>query len=192
MKRTRQLLQNGLRELLQQKPLHEILVQEIADAATVNRATFYDHYTDKLDLFNSLIGADFEKLLEQRKICFDGGCFSSLNTIVLAVGDFLQHLHNDHATCTQKASSEPLIDAAITLAVRKLVLKGLEKQARQSALPREVAAAMAAGAIYAAVKECLSTTNWQVDEKTLASIAPLIRPVLEQGAPPPGAQHVGV
>src|SRR5215472_14064182 len=37
-KRTRKLLQDALRELLQEKPFEEILVQDIAEAATVNRA----------------------------------------------------------------------------------------------------------------------------------------------------------
>ncbi len=53
-RRTRQRLQDALRKLLGEKPLDEILIQDVADAAEVNRATFYDHYSDKFDLFNGL------------------------------------------------------------------------------------------------------------------------------------------
>ena len=53
-KRTRKLLQDALWTLLQEKPFEEILVQDITDVATLNRATFYDHYTDKFALFDSI------------------------------------------------------------------------------------------------------------------------------------------
>src|ERR1700736_6545592 len=58
MSRARQLLQEGLRKLLQTKRLDEILVQDITDAATVNRATFYDHYSDKFAIFEAMIAGD--------------------------------------------------------------------------------------------------------------------------------------
>jgi AcrR family transcriptional regulator len=58
MRRTRQLLQEALRKLLQTKRLDEILVQDITDAATVNRATFYDHYSDKFAIFEAMIAGD--------------------------------------------------------------------------------------------------------------------------------------
>lgn len=179
MKRTRQLLQDGLRKLLRQKPLDEIFVQDIAEAATVNRATFYDHYADKFELFNSLIAADFQKLLEQRNVFLDGSCVSGLGAVVLAVGDYLQQLHRDHAACTRPESSGPVIDAAITLAIRNIVLDGLEKQSPPLTLPRDVAASLVSGAIYGAVKQWLSKKNWRADEEDLLSVVPLVLPLLE-------------
>jgi hypothetical protein len=44
VRRTRQLLQKALQKMLQQKEFEEISVQDITEAATVNRATFYDHF----------------------------------------------------------------------------------------------------------------------------------------------------
>jgi hypothetical protein len=52
IRRTRQLLHRALRTLLQSRSFDELSVQDIADEATVNRATFYDHYTDKSALFS--------------------------------------------------------------------------------------------------------------------------------------------
>ncbi|HEU0141531.1 MAG TPA: TetR/AcrR family transcriptional regulator [Bryobacteraceae bacterium] len=162
----------------------EILVQDITDTATVNRATFYDHYSDKFELFNSLVGADFQNLLEERNVCLDENCSSGLSAIVLAVGDYLQGLHRDHAACTRQTSSGPLIDAAVTLAIRRIVLQGLKKQAGRFPVPREVTASLVSGAIYGAVKEWLSKTHWQVDEAALLSLVQPILPLLERNAAP--------
>lgn len=181
MKRTRRLLQDGLRNLLRQKPLEEILVQDITDAATVNRATFYDHYSDKFDLFNALIAADFQELLQERSVCLEEPCFSGLAAIMLAVGDYLERLHQDQAACTRQASSGPLIDAAVTLAIRRVVVEGLEKRVGSS-IPSEVVASLASGAIYGAVKESLSRKNWQADESALLALVHFILPILEQRA----------
>ena len=48
IRRTRKLLQGALGALMQSKSFDEISVQDITEAATVNRATFYDHYNDNL------------------------------------------------------------------------------------------------------------------------------------------------
>lgn len=44
--RTRGLLQEALLVLAQEKPFTEITVADVADRATVNRSTFYQHYPD--------------------------------------------------------------------------------------------------------------------------------------------------
>ena len=54
IRRTRQLLQQALLELLQKKRFEEISVQDISAVSTINRATFYAHYTDKFALLESL------------------------------------------------------------------------------------------------------------------------------------------
>ena len=45
--RSRQMLMEALARLLDRKEFDGISVQEIADEATLNRATFYLHYADK-------------------------------------------------------------------------------------------------------------------------------------------------
>src|SRR3954447_314289 len=63
--RTRRLLQDALLSLAREQSLDEISVADIADRATVNRSTFYQHYPDKetlladaLDAQAALAGAD--------------------------------------------------------------------------------------------------------------------------------------
>ena len=57
VRRTRQLLQQALDKLLQTKDFENISVQDIAEAATVNRATFYDHFADKFALLEYSVAA---------------------------------------------------------------------------------------------------------------------------------------
>jgi AcrR family transcriptional regulator len=46
IRRARLLLQQALEKLLEKEDFERISVQDIAEIATVNRVTCYDHYTD--------------------------------------------------------------------------------------------------------------------------------------------------
>ena len=52
--KTRRAITNALAELLSEKELRSITVQEIADIADVNRVTFYKHYLDIYDLYDRM------------------------------------------------------------------------------------------------------------------------------------------
>jgi len=66
VRRTRQLLLQAFFELLSTKDFAAISVQDIAEKATVNRATFYDHFPDKLALLDYTIEDQFQQLLRGR------------------------------------------------------------------------------------------------------------------------------
>lgn len=55
VKRTRQAIRDALISLIHEKNFDSITVQDIAEKATVNRATFYSHYYDKYDLLDKSI-----------------------------------------------------------------------------------------------------------------------------------------
>ena len=52
--KTQKALRDALAQLLTEKQLHKVTVQEIADLAEVNRVTFYKHYLDVYDLYEKL------------------------------------------------------------------------------------------------------------------------------------------
>ena len=52
--KTRRAITNALAELLAEKELRKITVQEISDTADVNRVTFYKHYLDIYDLYDKM------------------------------------------------------------------------------------------------------------------------------------------
>src|SRR5580765_5151767 len=86
IRRTRQLMQQALEKLLEKKEFDEISVQDIADGATINRATFYDHYADKFSLLECMVGSRFHDLLAERDLQFDATCcHSALVAIVMAL-----------------------------------------------------------------------------------------------------------
>lgn len=67
VKRTRKLITQAFFALLRSKKFEKISIQEIADSAMINRATFYAHYADKQDLYDSLIDdflTDFVEVLD--------------------------------------------------------------------------------------------------------------------------------
>ena len=62
VRRTRDRLGDALVEILLEKPLDEISVQEILDRAGVSRSTFYSHFRDTNDLFLSDVDDFFEAM----------------------------------------------------------------------------------------------------------------------------------
>lgn len=52
--RTQAAIRNAFAEILTEKELHKITVQELADRADVGRATFYKHYLDIYDLYEKI------------------------------------------------------------------------------------------------------------------------------------------
>src|ERR1700682_4041494 len=86
--RSRRMLMEALVRLLIKKEFEDISVQEIADEATLNRATFYLHYADKNALLQAMTGARFRDLLQRRAITFTD-CHGALRAIALGVCDYL-------------------------------------------------------------------------------------------------------
>lgn len=71
VKRTRKLISQAFFTLLRKKKFEKISIQEIADSAMINRATFYAHYADKQDLYDSLIDqflASFTGILDEQNL----------------------------------------------------------------------------------------------------------------------------
>src|SRR6202795_1015175 len=86
--RSRRMLMEALARLLTQKEFEDISIQEIADEATLNRATFYLHYPDKNALLQAMTATRFRDLIERRAISFTN-CDGALRAIALGVCDYL-------------------------------------------------------------------------------------------------------
>ena len=63
--RTQKLIRDALNSLIEEKSFEAISVQDIAERATVNRATFYAHFTDKFALLNTIVREDVAALLAE-------------------------------------------------------------------------------------------------------------------------------
>lgn len=64
--RTRQLLRGALLTLIRERGFDALTVQDIADRATLNRATFYLHYADKYDLLTQIVRETLDEVAALR------------------------------------------------------------------------------------------------------------------------------
>ena len=111
VKRTRQLIQKAFFELLTEKDIGSISIQEITDRATVNRATFYAHFPDKYALLDSIIREMFQQGLAQRLPPAPIWNVENLRALVRATFGFLEEFHHD---CKPSAQAfDPMVERAI-------------------------------------------------------------------------------
>ncbi|HKO19121.1 MAG TPA: TetR family transcriptional regulator [Acidobacteriaceae bacterium] len=173
IRRTRLALQQALAKLLQDKEFEKISVQDITEAATVNRATFYDHYTDKFALLECMVGTRFEELLEARGIRFDSGCSHALKGIVTGVCDYVATAPG--AECTRQL---PHMEAAVIAVVRNMLLYGFRKHQRVEGVSPEMMASTLSWAIYGAAKEWVRTQERPPVEQAVNDIVRLVEPLM--------------
>jgi AcrR family transcriptional regulator len=177
IRRTRKLLQGALGTLMQSKSFDEISVQDITEAATVNRATFYDHYTDKYALLEAMIAGGFHELLYERGLRYQTGCPGALSAIIQATCDYLTQAQS-RGVCERQTAFEPLMDAAIVAAIQRLLMEGLER-AKPSAPDPEMTAAVASWAIAGGVKQWLSPPDRPPAEVFVPQLLQLVLPMLD-------------
>lgn len=186
IRRTRQLLQGTLQTLMKTKRFDEISVQDITEAATLNRATFYDHYTDKFALLEAMVAGGFHRLLHERQVVFDGSCGEAVGALVHAACDYMMQAHSG-GDCDRQSAFQPLMDAAMISAIQRVLMQGMPSETPPG-LSAEMIAASAAGAVFGAVRQWAMTAERPPAEAIVTPVAALILPMLEQtGAlrPPP-------
>jgi AcrR family transcriptional regulator len=184
IRRTRELLQQALGKLLETKEFENISVQDITDAATVNRATFYAHYPDKFALLECLVAARFHALLTDRGIVFNGTCSGALLGIILGVCDYLAQTPG--VSCERQRQLEPHLESAVVSVVRRMILDGTRRH--PTPVSPEMLAATASWAIYGAAKEWLHAPNRPPSDHIAPTILHLVAPILLGQTPP--AQHL--
>ena len=176
IRRTRKLLQNALEKLLTQKDFEQISVQDIAEAATVNRVTFYGHYTDKFALLECVVASRFQELLARRDIKFDGTCSSALTGIVLAVCDYLAG--SPGLDSDRQRLMEPHLESAVIAVVRRMVLEGLKRHPTERPIPPEMVAAIFSWAVYGAAQEWVRMPDRPSSEEIVGPLVTLVSPLL--------------
>lgn len=168
------MLQEAIEKLLETREFEQISVQDIAEAATVNRATFYDHYTDKYALLECMVGSRFHELLAEREVEFDGTCGSALTALVLAVSEYLTRLKGPEGT----RQLAPHMESAMIAVVRRILLGGLKERGPRSGVAPEMIAAAASWAIYGAVKEWAQSPDRAAPEELAQTVMTLVSPIL--------------
>jgi AcrR family transcriptional regulator len=190
IRRTRQLLLDALKRLLQEKEFDKISIQDITEAATLNRATFYAHYPDKFALLEQLIRVSFLELLAQRKVRYDGTCSLAFQAMILAVCDYLADLQStaQKSLSSNQHQFEPFVEATVIDQLRQILLQGAREHPpdnpTEQTIPKEMIAATASWAIYGAAKQWVNTANRVPAEDFVAVAVNLVQPIILAGATP--------
>jgi AcrR family transcriptional regulator len=124
IRRTRQMLFQAFRDLLEEKTFDQISVQDLAERSTLNRATFYDHFSDKFALLEAMIGERFRALIEARMAGGEATCEPSLRRLVLATCDFLAEVSSG---CQKhQRQFEPFVESRVKAILCDVLLRGLK------------------------------------------------------------------
>jgi AcrR family transcriptional regulator len=169
--RTRRMLMESLAKLLARKEFDDISIQEIADEATVNRATFYLHYPDKNALLQAMTATRFRDLIARRGLSFTN-CDSALRAIALGVCDYLA----DITGCPGQLTKMPLEDSIIPV-VEGMFREGADRHEIAPGTDPGLLATTAAWAIFGAARRWYQTPDRIPAEEMAARIEAMVKPV---------------
>jgi AcrR family transcriptional regulator len=170
--RSRRMLMDALERLLKKKEFEDISVQEIADDATLNRATFYLHYPDKNALLQAMAESRFRDLIERRSITLTD-CNGALRAIALGVCDYLA----ETTGCPSQLARIPL-EGSIIPVVEDMFKEGLAHHGMAPNADAALLATTAAWAVFGAARRWFQTSNRIPAEEMAARIETMVSPVL--------------
>jgi AcrR family transcriptional regulator len=162
---------DALAKLLTRKEFEQISVQDIADQATLNRATFYLHYQDKAALLQAMTEFRFRELVNRRGISFSN-CDEALRAIALGVCDYLTEITD----CPVKGALIPLEGSVIPV-VAGMFREGIESHGPVPGLDAGLIATTAAWAVFGAAQRWFQTSERIPAEEMAAKIETLVKPL---------------
>lgn len=155
IRRTHQRLGSALVELIQEKPMDEVTVQEVLDRASVGRSTFYLHFRDKNDLWLSQL----EQFLEIMSTMLTVRKEKSLR--VVPVAEMFAHIGEQkklYRAMVDAGSLDAFFDLAQDYFARGIKQRLLES-GRLGKLPQRELSIRA----YALAGSLLSLLQWWID-----------------------------
>ena len=170
--RSRRMLMEALASLLTKKEFEDISVQEIADEATLNRATFYLHYPDKNALLQAMTEVRFRDLIERRSITFTD-CNGALRAIALGVCDYLAE-----STGCPTQLSRMALEGSIIPIVEDMFKEGLAHHGMAPGADASLPATTAAWAVFGAARRWFQSPNRVPAEEMAARIETMVSPIL--------------
>lgn len=179
VRRTRMMIEKAFIELLQEKDFQSITIQDITDRAMVNRATFYDHFTDKYALVEYAMHTWFQRTLESKLPADLHYCPSDFGLLIETLGEFLAQV-DDH--CRPKNPQDlPAFDEQVVELVSELLSTWIEdNRAGSVTSPPGLIADVASWAMYGAALHWSKQKPREPLKDFAARVAPLISRVIEQ------------
>ncbi|MGH9544479.1 MAG: TetR/AcrR family transcriptional regulator [Terriglobales bacterium] len=174
--RSRRMLMDALARLLSKKEFDDISIQEIADEATLNRATFYLHYPDKSALLQAMTDVRFRDLIQRRGISFTD-CNGALRAIALGVCDYLA----ESVSCPGQLAQRPL-EGSIIPVVEGMFKEGLAHHAMAPDIDAALLATTAAWAVFGAARRWFQTPDRVPAKEMATNIETMVKPLFLIGS----------
>ena len=168
------MLQDALAKLLTEREFEKISIADIAEASTLNRATFYDHYPDKFALLECMVATRFRELVAAREIRFNG-CEGAVKNVALGVCYYLQE--TAWAGPGSRRHADTPLETAIVAVIRTLVLDGFRHHPPRPGVSAELLSATISWSIYGAAQEWARTPERVPVEEIAETIEKMVTPI---------------
>lgn len=176
--RTRQLIREAFRDLLQRKEFDAITIKDIAQKATINRATFYAHFEDKFALLDEITEQAFHERFPEQVANAQQFTDEICNQLILMTHRYIVDFYR---TCRiDSKSMAALVDDKIKKmlqqTIESILLRGDTPQG-VSRHPIKILAAMTASSIFGAAHYWL---NIEADDRA-GVLVEIVRPYIMNG-----------
>ncbi|MDG0792298.1 TetR/AcrR family transcriptional regulator [Cohnella ginsengisoli] len=179
--RTRQFIRAAFRDLLRRKGFDAITIKDIAQKATINRATFYAHFEDKYALLDEVTELAFDAMIPEQVAQAQAFTEDICDRLILAthryIVDFYRNCRMDSHSMATLVDEK--IKKMLQQTIARIFLKGdLPHGADKHRI--QIMAAMTGSAIYGAAHFWLN-----VEEKDRTDVlVDLVRPYVMNGLGP--------
>lgn len=170
--RTRNLIMEAFIKLSMQKDFKDITIKDITTSATVNRATFYNHFYDKYDLLEKVLSESVMREVIQEVSTHEVINKKSIKSILLSIIRFQTTINNQ---CSRSYEAfKPQIEIHFKKELHVFFSKWAHKQwPNQNNTDIEVFSVALSWALYGAAMHGMQ--NQQTEpEKYLQQLMPLI------------------
>ena len=175
--RTRKLIGEAFLAVLTEKGFEDLSVQDVADRAGINRATFYAHYADKYALLAEWIRKDFAERLEEWKLLDRDLSAESVRALFVSVCAYVAGLHG-HCKPPHR-HLDWMLEQEITVYCANLFCRWAgRREPPKGEVPQRLRSTAAAGALYALVLEWLGAEKGSKSESFVAPVLPFITDIL--------------
>jgi AcrR family transcriptional regulator len=185
VKRTRKLLMEALMALIGEKRFQDISVQDIAERATVNRATFYAHFEDKYALFDEAVGEQFRAKVMSQVSPREPFTAAHLARLIAVVIHAQAQFHDGCQHQPPGRDLGPMLEGKVQQALNAYLLHWLRLSppaGMRTDMPVETTAAVISWAIFGAAAEwtgeaCRTPADARARQLAELLIGGLVRPV---------------
>ncbi|MBE3560430.1 MAG: TetR/AcrR family transcriptional regulator [Ktedonobacteraceae bacterium] len=170
-----------MRQLLEEKSFQALTVHDITTRASVNRGTFYLHFSDKYALLDDYIREEFQRVLPAQFLTSPSLNRENTRLLTLTTMDYLARTY-EHCRLADKPI-ESVLEIAVQQEIYQVLVKMLKNaQATETSFPAsvEMIATVISWAIFGA------GTQWRqgARDATLETMAQQVMAMLVNGLSP--------